>query len=121
MAADIWAVPEIDRVLQALAHVRRVLPPDLPSWTRHEARPDDPVLLRGAAPIDAYAATQGRRFVVLPLAVEGPLTVQARVPVQLQVVHPVSGEVLHRNTLAASASITVTGSAAYIITGEEQS
>jgi hypothetical protein len=122
--ADIWAVPDIERILQALAHVRAALPADLASWSRrHEARQDDPVILRaiGDRPVTAYTATQARRFVVLPLAVEGPLTVQARVPVRLQVIHPVSGAVLHGTSLAASASVTVAGSAAYIITGETTS
>jgi hypothetical protein len=118
--ADIWAVPEIDRILQALAHVRRVLPADLPAWTRHEVREDDPVVLRGGggAPVRAYIATKARQFVVLPLAVEGPLTVQARVPVKLRVVHPVTGAALQSVSLAASATVTVTGAAAYIIVGE---
>lgn len=120
--ADIWAVPEIDRILQALAHIRRVLPADLPSWARHEVRPDDPVQLRsGAAPVTAYVATQGRRFVVLPLAVGESLTVQARIPVNLQAVHPLTGEILYSGSLTAAASATVTGPAAFIITGEAQS
>jgi hypothetical protein len=121
--ADIWAVPDIDRILQALGHVRRVLPADLPSWTRHETGDGDPVGLRasGGRPVNAYTAIGGRRFVVLPLAVEGPLSIQARVPLTLQVMHPVTGAILHKSALAASASATVTGSAAYIITGETTS
>jgi len=121
--ADIWAVPEIERILDALGHVRRVLPADLPSWVRREARDDDPVRLRGAgaAPVAGYTAAQGRRFVTLVVAVEGPLTVQARTPVDVEIVHPVSGALLHDGALAASETITVAGSAAYIITGETSS
>ncbi|HET9264312.1 MAG TPA: hypothetical protein VFO14_14765 [Vicinamibacterales bacterium] len=121
--ADIWAVPEIDRVLQALAHVRRVLPPDLPSWSRHEAGQRDPVIVGAArdGSIAAYVARQDRRFVVLALDVDGPMTLRASVPVDLRVVHPVSGAVLREGALDASATVTVTGSAAYIITGEATS
>jgi hypothetical protein len=118
--ADIWAVPQIDRILEALATVRRVLPPDLPQWSRHAAAESDPVLLRAGVSgrIPAYTATRGRRFVVLPLAIDGQLTVQARVPLDLQIVHPVSGAILHKASLPASGTARVTGSAAYILTGE---
>ena len=121
--ADIWAVPQIDRILEALATVRRVLPADLPDWARSPAGQNDPVQLRvaGSGSVTAYTATRGRRFVVLPLAVNGPLTVQARVPLDLRIVDPLTGKNLYEGPLEASGSATVTGSAAYIITGETQS
>ena len=121
--ADIQAIPQIDRILAAMASVRRVLPGDLASWSRRKAGDADPVRLTGtgSARVRAYTATQGARFVVLPLGVEGPLTVRASVPVTLQIVHPVTGTALHKGALAASQSVTVTGAAAYIITGEWQS
>jgi hypothetical protein len=100
-----------------------VLPPDLPSWSRHEAGQRDPVIVAAAGDgsIAAYVATHDRRFVVLALDVDGPMTLRASVPVDLRVVHPVSGAVLREGALDASATVTVTGSAAYIITGEATS
>jgi hypothetical protein len=121
--ADIWSVPEIDGIFDALAAVRRVLPADLPSWSRHEARSDDPVTLRGGgvAPVRAYTAVHGRRFVILPLAVEGALTLQAQVPVDVQIVQPLTGAVLQKTSLPAAAAVTVSASQAYIIIGERKS
>lgn len=121
--ADIWAVPEIERVLGALTTVRRVLPPDVPSWSRHVAGADDPIRLRGgsANEVRAYTAVRDRRFVVVTLAVEGSLIVQAQVPVELQIVDPAGGEVLQKMSLAAAAAVTVSTSSAYIITGERKS
>jgi hypothetical protein len=121
--ADIWSVPKIDRIFEALANVRRALPADLPNWSRHEARSGDPITLRagGSAPVTAYTATQGKRFVVLPLNVRGPLTVEARVPLTLEIVEPMTGAVLHQGALDAAARATVAKSAAYVITGETAS
>ena len=118
--ADIWAVPEIDRILEALATVVRVLPADLPAWSRHVVGDGDPLALRAgdSAPVTAYIATRGPRFVVAALAVGGPLTVQARVPLHLRIVHPVSGAVLHDGSLGASETVTVAGPEAYLVTGE---
>jgi hypothetical protein len=118
--ADIQAVPEIDRILGALHTVRRVLPPDLPQWARRQAGDQDPIRLRSgeAGAVAAFTATRDNRFVVLPHAVDGPLTVQARVRVALRIIEPVSGEVRFQGTLPASGTATVNGSAAYILIGE---
>jgi hypothetical protein len=118
--ADIQAVPEIDRILGALDRVRRLLPPDLPQWPRRLAGNQDPIRLRSgnSGAVTAFTTTRNHRFVVLPLAIEGPLTVQARVRVDLLVVDPVTGEVRFKGTLPASGTATVDGSSAYILTGE---
>ena len=118
--ADIEDVPDIDRILDALATVRRVLPADLPQWPRRLAGERDPIRLRaaGSGGVTAFTAARDRRFVIVPLAVEGSLTVRARVPLDLQIVDPVSGEVRFKDTLPASGTVTVDGSAAYILSGE---
>jgi hypothetical protein len=118
--ADIQAVPEIDRIFDGLNVVRRLLPADLPEWGRRLVGNEDPVRFRTAksGAVTAFTASRDHRFLVLPVAIEGPLTVEARVRVDLQIVDPVSGEVRFKGTLPASGTATVDGSAAYIVTGQ---
>lgn len=118
--ADIQAVPEIDRIFAGLNSVRRLLPADLPQWPRRLAGNQDAVRLRSgeSGAVTAFTAARDHRFVVLPLAIEGALTVEARVRLDLQIVDPVSGEVRFKGTLPASGTATVDGSAAYLLIGE---
>lgn len=117
--ADIQAVPEIGRIFAGLNTVRRLLPADLPQWPRRLASPQDPIRLRSreSGAVTAFTAMRGRRFVILPLAIDGALVLHARVAVDLQVVDPVSGDTRFNGTLAASGTATVDGLAAYIVTG----
>ncbi|HXW03727.1 MAG TPA: hypothetical protein VD833_00730 [Vicinamibacterales bacterium] len=121
--ADIWAVPDIDRILSALGVVTRTLPPDVPTWSRRRVGRADPVvLLAGSSgPVKGYIALQDRRFVMTPLALEGPLTIEARVAADVSVVHPESGAVLYRGSLEAGERTTVAGSPAYLVLGEAKS
>jgi hypothetical protein len=117
--ADIWAIPRIDEIFQGLAAVRRVLPADVAGWPRHESAPTDPVGLtrEDGSPLHAYVAAAGDRFVVLPLALSGPTTIEARRNVDLRVVHPVTGEPLHEGPLESGARVKVPSLPGYIVVG----
>jgi hypothetical protein len=84
-------------VLDALAAVKRLLPPGLASWTRSAAdaaslpfeglaRAVDQGAVRGA-----YAAASGDRLVLVVLGIERPATVTAREPMALTVYDPRAG------------------------------
>jgi hypothetical protein len=117
--ADIWAIPRIDEIFGGLATVRRVLPADVAAWSRHEIVPTDPVglTLESGSPVQAYVAAHGDRFVILPLAVSGATTIEARRSVHLRVFHPITGAPLHDGELPAGDRVKVPSLPGYVVLG----
>jgi hypothetical protein len=117
--ADMWAIPDIDEILRGLDTVRRVLPAGVAAWARRESVPTDPVglTLESGSPVQAYVAAHGDRFVILPLALSGATTIEARRRVDLKVVHPVTGAPLHQGPLDAGDRVNVPSLPGYLVVG----
>jgi hypothetical protein len=117
--ADMWAIPDIDDILRGLDTVRRVLPAGVAAWARRESVPTDPVglTLESGSPVQAYVAAHGDRFVILPLALSGATTIEARRRVDLKVVHPVTGAPLHQGPLDAGDRVNVPSLPGYLVVG----
>jgi hypothetical protein len=121
--------------IHAYPHLRRILPPDLASWTRHDG-------LESSAPFTVFCngqsnrywtevrgATNGchrnigsvkeREFVCLPMGIlAGGVTLEARRPVQFEMFHPLTGAVLSNLTMNAGQRCTLPpGPGAYILKG----
>jgi hypothetical protein len=123
--------PGINRFRPMIA----LLPSDLPNWTRNdgkEAAAPLTVFANGAA--DRYCSDgdgspdgcvrntgsrRGDRFVCLPIGIRpGGLTLQARQPVQFQVMDPLTGNEVLSKTLSTGDRLTLpNGPGAYIILG----
>jgi hypothetical protein len=120
--------------------VLKILPPDLPEWTRNDGR-------ELSAPFTAYAGDQadkwwpevkeaksgvvrntgavkpsGRQFVTLPIGLlKGGVTLQARKAMDVRVFHPLNGSVITNMNLDRGAKFWLPqGSGAYVVRGEFQ-
>jgi hypothetical protein len=121
--------------INAYQHLRRILPPDLSSWTRNDG-------LESAAPFTVFCdgqsnrywteargptngchrnigSAKGSEFVCLPMGIlGGGVTLTARRPLRFQVFHPLTGAVLSNLTLNATDRFTLAqGPGAYVLKG----
>ncbi len=117
------------------AHLRAILPPDLPSWARNDglqaeaafrvycdARPDRcwpdlPGAKRGC--VRACGATKGSDFIAFPMGIlDGGVELEPRRPMAFQVLDPLSGTVVHDMTRKAGERFVLAkGPGAYVIKG----
>lgn len=121
--------------INAYRFIRQILPPDLASWRRNDG-------LQAGAPLTVYCDRQpdrywpevsrstdgcvrnigsvkGAEFVCLPMGIlGGGLTLQARRPVQFQVINPLTGAPVSSQTLVAGGRCTIPqGPGAYVVRG----
>jgi len=121
--------------INAYQHVRRILPPDLASWTRNDG-------LEPGAPFTVFCDDQPNRhwtevrgatngchrnigsakdshFVSFPMGIlTGGVTLEARRPVQFEVIQPLTGTSVSNLTLNAGGRFTLPqGPGAYILKG----
>lgn len=83
---NVWDHPTLEPTLNAIAHMRTLLPPDLPNWTRQNHHwpghpftfspfePGDASLAANHGCTRAYAATRGNQVVCLPIGVMRDIT-----------------------------------------------
>ncbi len=121
--------------INAFQHLRRLLPPDLASWTRNDGiepsapftifcndRPNRywPDVNRSAnGCVRNIGSTNGNLFVTLPMGIlAGGVTLEARRAVQFEVLDPLTSVVVTNLTLDAGKAFTLPqGPSAYIIKG----
>jgi len=121
--------------IDAFRRLRRILPPDLASWTRNDG-------VEPGAPFTAFCngrpnqfwpdvnastngcvrnigSTQGNRFVTLPMGIlPGGVTLEARRSVQFQVFNPLTGAVIMNRVLDAGELFALPqGPGAFIVKG----
>ena len=121
--------------INAYQHLRRILPPDLASWARHDG-------LEVAAPLTVFCngqpnrywpdvagatdgchrnigSAKGGEFVCLPMGIlKDGVVLEARRPLQFQVFHPLTGVALSERTLNKGERFTLPqGPGAYILKG----
>jgi len=127
-AANLWDVANIEAILAGIAAMRRLLPPDLPNWSRHNANRNFPAypfdtdrlvpLVESGQLLRAFAATSGDgRFVVMPIVAQVPVPFAAKSAMRVDVYEPLGGEVVDARDLAAGEEYTLTPMPAAVIVG----
>ena len=121
--------------INAYRFIRQMLPPDLASWRRNDAlEPGAPLTVYCDNRPDQYwpevsrptdgcvrniGSVKGAEFVCLPMGIlGGGLTLQARRPLQFQVINPLTGAPVSNQTLATGDRCTIPqGPGAFVCRG----
>ena len=121
--------------INAYEHLRRILPPDLASWTRHDGlEPSAPFTVFCDGQPNRYwpgtnrpasgchrniGSAKGGEFVCFPMGIlGGGVTLEARRPLQFRVFHPLTGAVVSNLTLNTGSRFTLPqGPGAFILRG----
>lgn len=121
-AENLWDVSQIETTLAGIRASRRLLPPDLPNWTRHNAStrfpnyPYDPVGV-GAQDngnmLRAFAATRDGQVVCMPILIEAPAQFVPKWNLHTDVHDPLTGELLESH----DGAFTLTPRGAAILIG----
>ena len=101
-AADMWQVANIEQTLAGINTLRKLLPPDLPNWQRHNSNRNFPGYPFESGPIAesiesgrllrAFAATSGDgRVIAMPLVASGPVPFTPRGRMHVDVYDPMTG------------------------------
>jgi len=125
--ANLWEVPNINRILSGIDALRRILPADLPNFTLRDPTRDaeypfeaEPIRQQIAAKkfVAAYAATSSDgRFVMMAIGLTGDLTLTARAVVHATVFDPLTSATVESRELRPGATLTVPSRSAAVIVG----
>jgi hypothetical protein len=126
--ANLWEVASIEEILAGIQTVRRLLPADLPNWSRHNANRNfpgypfvvDPLvpLIEAGQLLRAFAATSGDgRFIVMPIVAEVAVPFTAKSPTHVDVYDPLTGEQRDACDLAARETCTLAPTPAAVMIG----
>lgn len=135
--AGVWgrqtlmAMRDVPAILAGLKAMKGYLPADLPNWARyrHDA-PEHPFIIyagaergtvrtgmSGDGPIEVFAAMKGDRFFAAAVGVINEITLEARRPMRVEVLHPLTGETLERADLNAGDKLTPRPLTFLVLTG----
>lgn len=100
--ANLWQVAHIEETLAGIKTLRKLLPPDLPNWQRHNSNRNFPDYPFESGPVAeriekerllrAFAATSGDgRVVAIPLVASAPVPFTPRGPMHVDVYDPMTG------------------------------
>jgi len=114
-AANVWEVANVEATLAGIAAMRRLLPPDLPNWTRHNSNekfsgypwetPPISQLIEKNQLAAAFAATSADgRIVAIVLGASAPVPFAPRMPMDVDVYDPVTGNRLESHNGAFTLS-----------------
>ena len=107
-------LPSFKAIATALGAAKGYLPAGLANWTRHSPN-------AATAPLTGfdrlYGASAGRRFVMLAVGIEKPITLRARVGAAIEVRDPVTGKVLKRLKVSPDKVIELGGYSELVIIG----
>jgi hypothetical protein len=126
--ANLWEMPNIDRIMDAVRGVDAILPAGLENWTRTNdgwAAPKIPLRAAvwdaGTGPVKHYAALQDDRFVQMPHGIKDRLVLEATRDCTFAVYDPLTLGAVFEGSLKAGERTTLPGEpnrhAAYIIVG----
>src|SRR5581483_9093810 len=101
-SANVWEVPRIDQTLRGIGAVRKLLPPDLPNWTR--ARTSELMF---------EARANDGRVVAMPLLMKNAIRVAPERTLRVDVYDPLTGA----RTDSQSTPFTLTPRTAAIVIG----
>lgn len=125
---NLWEMPNIDRIMEAVRGVDAVLPAGLENWTRTNdgwAAPKIP--LRAAlwdastGPVKHYAALKDNQFVQMPHGIKDRLVLDASRDCTFEAYDPLTLKAVFEGSVKAGERVTLPGDpnrhAAYIIVG----
>jgi hypothetical protein len=126
--ANLWEVTNIEQTLPAIQTMRRLLPPDLPNWSRHNANRNFPgypfdidrlvPLIEAGLLIRAFAATApDGRLIVMPIVAQVDVPFTARSAMHIDVYDPMTGEQRDAVDLAARETYTLPPTLAAVLIG----
>ena len=121
----------------SFVHLKKVVPPDLASWTPKNAHwPDSPFrvfardeagklvpdrmwpdLKGGTGAVRVYGAVQGSAFFVVPFGVKRGVVMEPRRACAFEVIDPMTGAVLALKKLAAGQRFELTGREIFVLHG----
>jgi hypothetical protein len=130
---DLAAMPGV----ASFIHLKKILPPDLASWTPKNAHwPDSPFrayardargelvpdkmwpdLESATGAVRVYSAVKDDEFFTVPLGVKGTLTLEPRRTAEFEVIDPMTGETLDHKTLKAGERFELKGRELYVLRG----
>jgi len=127
-AANLWEVANIDPILAGIAAMRRLLPADLPNWSRHNANRNFPgypfdcdrlvPLIETGQLLRAFAATsEDGRFIVMPIVAQAAVPFAAKSALHLDVYEPLTGEVVEACDRAAGEVYTLPATLGRVMMG----
>jgi hypothetical protein len=120
-----------EQTVRGYAAMKAYLPGDLANWTRyHHDSPGHPFMTyAGGQPnarwpeghddgaVQVLAASSGDRFLVLPLGIRNFLQLRATRAMSVEVIHPLTGEVVERRDLEAGEWLRLEGLPAFLLRG----
>ena len=127
IASIAWLIPSIGKIV----------PDDLASWDRKDARwGDAPLRIYASeggtlypdvtwpelgAPesggVRAYGGVRDDRFFVVPIGILGEVVMEARPPLGFDVIDPISGEIVAHHQLGAGEQVVLGGAEAFVLAG----
>jgi hypothetical protein len=125
--ANLWEVAHIEETLAGIRTVRRLLPADLPNWSRHNANRNFPrypfdtdrlvPLIESEQLVRAFAATDAGRAIVMPIVAQVPVPFTAKSAMHIEIYDPMTGEQRQTCDLAAGETCTVPPTLAAVMIG----
>jgi hypothetical protein len=123
--AGVWgrepltAMPDAAAILDGLSAMKRYLPADIAGWRRHRRDSvEAPFAATGGVDVFASVQREGNRFFVLPVGIDDGITLEARRPMQFDVLDLLTGARLERHDLKATEKLSLKGGRpAVVITG----
>ena len=111
------AMPDAAAILAGLKAMKGYVPADLPNWSHHRhdtpghpfvvfSGPKRDTVRTGPAddgPLEVFASVSGDRFFAAAVGVVNGIVLEARQPMDVEVLHPLTGATLERVELAAGA------------------
>lgn len=131
---DVWDFDQAREIVDGFRTMKGYLPPDLAAWrplnSNSSGHPfQDSLAIDGQfwpdtgssnGAVRVYAAEQSGRFVVAPIGVRGKLRLRAAFPVTGDVLHPLTGQVLHSGSLDAGEFLELEGLSAFVLIGHRR-
>ncbi|MHB8874112.1 MAG: DUF7910 domain-containing protein [Myxococcaceae bacterium] len=110
------------------------LPADMANWTRQNHHwSGHPLRVYGDGTLNhmttdgatngcmrAYAAVKGNQFVVGVIGIKGTVHLEAKAPMELDVIHPLTGAIVQHHDLAAGGGMDLSGLGAYVLKGHNK-
>jgi hypothetical protein len=120
-AANFWEVPQWNAITSAIKVARANLAKDFSTWQRGDSEPTGWKIGDWSKVIRWYESRQGKVRIGTPHGITGSFTAEARVAQQVEIIHPVTWQVLSTQTVLKGQKITLntTPTQAYVIRSRE--
>jgi hypothetical protein len=134
--AGIWgrepitAMPNAMATLKGFSAMKRYLPADIANWQHYrQGAPEHPFAVAGAEAqpkpdtthvVDILASVNRQRFFVLAVGMTGPMTLEARRAMTVDVIQPLTGAQIDRKVLRAGERVLLSEPPLVVLSGEFQ-